>query len=139
MSPSQTNTRRGAFPDIAGEELTGMEGRLVTLTAGGVVLNASASVVQPYLLLDGAPSGGGVEVAPLDPTQNCRIPLKGTCQRGDTLVLADPATPADKGKVRELPVAAGTYGFVGIAEEDGVDGQLVLVRPFLTGLIKTVS
>ena len=64
--------------------------------------------------------------------------LKGTCNPGDVLVLADVATAADKGKVRTLPTAAGTYRGLGIAEQVGVDGQLVLVRPALIGNI-TVS
>ena len=54
------------------------------------------------------------------------------------MVLADVATAADKGKVRVLPAAAGTYRGLGIAEQVGVDGQLVLVRPAPIGNI-TVS
>lgn len=49
------------------------------------------------------------------------------------LVLADPGTAADKGKVRVLPAAAGTYRVLAIAEEKGVDGQLVLCRPAMVG------
>ncbi|MDD4175075.1 MAG: hypothetical protein PHN34_12620, partial [Kiritimatiellae bacterium] len=55
--------------------------------------------------------------------------LKGTCNPGDVIVLADTGTAADKGKVRALPAAAGTYRGLGIAEEKGVDGQSVLFRP----------
>ena len=44
----------------------------------------------------------------------------------------------DKGKVRALPTAAGTYRGLGIAEQVGLDGQLVLIRPALIGNI-TVS
>lgn len=139
MSYSQTNTRKGAFPDIAAEDLSGKEARLVSLAAGGVSLNADAAGVQPYLLVDGAPSGGPVAVEPLAPERNYRAVLKGACAKGDKLVVADPAVAADKGKLRTLPVAAGTYAFVGIAEEAGVDGQTVLFRPFLTGITKTVS
>ena len=40
--------------------------------------------------------------------------------------------------VRALPTAAGTYRGLAIAEEKGVDGQLVLCRPALIGPI-TVS
>ena len=58
----------------------------------------------------------------------------GTRYRFDvTLVLADTATPADKGKVRALPSAAGTYRGLALAEEAGVDGQLVLARPAMLG------
>ena len=51
----------------------------------------------------------------------------------DVIVLADTGTAADKGKVRALPAAAGTYRGLGIAEEKGVDGQLVLFRPAMIG------
>lgn len=139
MYPSQTNTKKGVFVDRAAETLTDKEGRLVSLAAAGVSLNASASVVQPYLLVDGGASGDPVAVLPLTPEQPVRIPLVGTCAKGDTLVVADPTTAANKGGVRVLPAAAGTYGIVGIAEEAGVDGQTVLVRPHLTGVKTTVS
>ena len=68
---------------------------------------------------------------PLNAAQNVRVLLKGTCNPGDTLVLADVGTAADKGKVRTLPGSAGTYRGLLIAEEAGVDGQLVLARPAL--------
>lgn len=139
MYPSQTNTKPGTFVDKAAETLTDKEGRLVALAAGGVSLNASASIVQPYLLVDGGGAGDSVAVLPLTPGQPVRIPLVGACAKGDTLVVADPATAANKGAVRVLPTAAGTYGIVGLAEEAGVDGQTVLVRPHLTGVRTTVS
>jgi len=37
--------------------------------------------------------------------------------------------------VQALPEAAGTYIGVAIAEEAGIDGQLVLARPSLIGNI----
>lgn len=135
----QTNTKAGPFPEVAAENLTGKEGRLVTLAASGVSLLASATVVQPYLLTDGGIAGDSVAVAPLSPERQYRIPLVGTCAKGDTLVAADPATAAHKGAVRALPSSAGTYGIVGIAEEAGVDGQTVLVRPHLVGIKTTVT
>lgn len=139
MYPSQTNTKSGVFVDKAAENLTGKEGRLVALSASGVSLNASASVAQPYLLVDGGTAGDAVAVLPLCQELPVRIPLVGACAKGDTLVVADPATAANKGAVRVLPTAAGTYGIVGLAEESGVDGQTVLVRPYLTGVKTTVA
>ena len=44
------------------------------------------------------------------------------------LVLADASTAADKGKLRALPAAAGTYTVRAIAREAGVDTQHVLVE-----------
>jgi hypothetical protein len=54
--------------------------------------------------------------------------LKGTCNPGDALVLAAIAG-SDAGKVRVDPGTTGTYYSPGIAEEAGVDGQHVKVRP----------
>lgn len=139
---SQSNTRQGDMPVTAGEDLTGKEDRLVELgnSSGTPVVtlpNANADFGL-YLLIEGAASGETVSVRPLSIDRNLRVLLKSTCNPGDTLVLADVATAADKGKVRALPVAAGTYRGLLIAEEAGVDGQLVLARPNPVGNI-TVS
>jgi hypothetical protein len=42
---------------------------------------------------------------------------------------------ANNGKVQALPAGAGTYLGVAVAEEAGIDGQLVLARPSLIGNI----
>ena len=129
---SQTNTRVGDLPVTAGEDLTGKEDRLVELvnSSGAAVQLPSANTDYAlYLLVEGAASGENVTVRPLTPERNVRVLLKGTCNPGDTLVLADVGTAADKGKVRALPASAGTYRGLLIAEEAGVDGQLVLARP----------
>lgn len=139
MKNTQTNTRCGIFPHVSAEDLTGLEGRLVTLSAQGVALQASSTVVQPYLLEDGAAAGEDSDVIPLTSERQQRITLKGTCAKGDTLVAADPSVEADKGKARAKPAAAGTYGIVGIAEEAGVDGQAVLFRPHAIGTTVTVA
>ena len=57
-----------------------------------------------------------------------RLVAKGTITAGDVVVLADPGTAADKGKVRTLPATEGRYFRAGIAEEDAVDGQYLKVR-----------
>ena len=46
----------------------------------------------------------------------------------DDAELFRAAIGADRGKVRALPGAAGTYRGLAIAEEAGVEGQLVLAR-----------
>ncbi len=134
---SQTNVRVGDFPVLAGEDLTGMEGRLVVMThdAGDaeVKLPEANSDLALYAVVEGAPDAGTVRVRPIEGGRNVRLRLVGTCNPGDVLVLADVATPADKGKVRELPSDAGTYRGLAIAEEAGVDGQLVLARPAMVG------
>jgi hypothetical protein len=127
---------------LAGESLVGMEGRLVKLShdtgVPEVLLPAANSDYALYVVLDGAADAALVSVRPIEVGRTVRVPLKGTCNPGDVLVLADVATEADKGKVRVLPATAGTYRGLGIAEQVGVDGQLVLIRPALIGNI-TVS
>ncbi len=134
---SQTDTRVGSFRVLAGEDLTDKEGRLVKLTHDAgvpeVKLPASNDEYALYVLLDGAADAGHVDVDPLAAGRNVRVQLKGSCNPGDVLVLADVGTAADKGKVRALPAAAGTYRGLAVAEEKGVDGQYVLCRPALIG------
>ena len=136
---SQTNTREGDIPVNAGEDLTGKEGYLVKMThASGiaeVLLPDSVTAYAFYLIIEGAEEDETVSVRPLDSNRNVRVFLKDTCNPGDTLILADPATAADKGRVRSLPAVAGTYRGLFIAEEAGVDGQLVLCRPAPIGTI----
>lgn len=139
----QTDVKVGAFRVLAGEDLTDKDGLLVELThdtgVPEVKLPASNSAYALYLLNDGAEDGENVDVIPLESGVNARVTLKGTCNPGDVLVLADTAVAADKGKVRALPTAAGTYRGLAIAEEKGVDGQSVLMRPALIGPITVTA
>ena len=140
---SQSNTRVGDFASVAGADLTGMRDRLVVLgtNAGVAQVNVPAANGDPalYLLIEEAAQGGRVDVRPLDGSRNVRVVLKGACNPGDLLVLADVGTAADKGKLRALPATAGTYRVLGIAEAAGVDGGLVLFRPALLGLVTVVG
>lgn len=139
---SQSNTRVGDFRVLAGESLAGMVGRLVKLThdtgVPEVKLPESNDDYALYVVLEGGADAALAAVRPIEAGRTVRVTLKGACNPGDVLVLADVTTAADKGKVRTLPTAAGTYRGLGIAEEAGVDGQLVLIRPALIGNI-TVS
>ena len=134
---SQSNTRVGDFRVLAGEDLSGLEGRLVKLTHDGgvaeVKLPAANGDNTLYVVIEGGADGKLVSVRPIQAERNVRVPLKGTCNPGDVLVLADVGTAADKGKLRALPADAGSYRGLGIAEEEGVDGQLVLFRPAMLG------
>ncbi len=136
---SQTNTRVGDFPVAAGEDLLGMEGRLVKLTHDGgaaeAVLPTANADYALFVLVEGVVAGRQAGVRPIDAGRNVRLRLVGSCNPGDVLVLADVATPANKGKVRALPVEAGTYRGLAIAEEAGIEGQLVLARPAMLGNI----
>lgn len=133
MFPTQSNTIAGQKVFIAGSDFTGLAGRVAKFanSAGLLVLSAIAALtdIPAALVVDENAAGKPVTGLPLDGSQNVRVTLKGACNPGDILVLADPATAADAGKVRALPAGAGVYVQVGLAEEIGVDGQLVLLRP----------
>lgn len=126
---TQSNTKLGLLAIPAAEDLTGKEGYLLELGSSGVSLPNNNADRTPYVLDEGAASGGNATCLPLDPSRNVRIKAKGTGARGAVLVLADVGTAADKGKVRALPASAGTYYAVALAEEAFADGQLVLCRP----------
>ena len=136
---SQTNTRVGDIRVAAGEDLTGKEGFLVKMTHDSsvreVLLPAANGDYALYVVIEGADDTENVSLRPIEAGRNIRVKLDGTCDPGDVLVLADVATAADKGKVRALPEDAGTYRGLAIAEEAGVDGQLVLARPAMLGEI----
>jgi len=139
---SQSDTRSGTFRVLAGEDLSEKKGYLAVLThdtgVPEVILPATNGAYALYLVDDGGADAEYVDVEPLEAGRNVRAVLKGTCNPGDVLVLADTGAAADKGKVRALPAAAGTYFGLAIAEEKGADGQLVLCRPAMIGVI-TVS
>ncbi len=136
---SQSNTRVGDIPVLAGEDLSDKEGRLVKMThdsgVAEVLLPTANSDYALYVLIEGAADAASVSVRPIEAGRNIRVRLNGTCNPGDVLVLADVSVAADKGKVRALPSDAGTYRGLAIAEEAGVDEQLVLARPAMLGNI----
>ena len=134
---SQSNTRVGDIRVAAGEDLTGKEGLLVKMTHDSGVpelkLPAANTDYALYVVIEGVADTVTASVRPLEAGRNLRLRLNGTCNPGDVLVLADVGTAADIGKVRTLPAAAGTYRALAIAEEAGVDEQLVLCRPAMLG------
>ena len=136
---SQTNIKRGDFAAKAGEDLTGKEDLLVKLVNDTgtlkVQLPAATGDYAFFLLIEGAEANQSVSLRPLEAGANIRLRLKGTCNPGSVLVLADVTTTADRGKVRALPATAGTYRGIALAEEAGVDGQLVRCRPAMIGNI----
>lgn len=136
---TQTNIQHGQIVLSANEDLTGKEGLLVKLVNDGgspaIALPGDVDDYALYLLIDGDKQGGLVSVLPLSSERNVRVRLKGTCVPGDVLVLA-PITTADAGKVRKLPSATGSYLGLLIAEESGIDGQLVKARPVFVGTIE---
>lgn len=137
---SQTNTQAGAFVLTAGEDLSAKAGYLAEIRSNSGVANAylpdSINDLTFFVITDGGSgSGDNVTLEPLSTQRSYRAVLKSTCVPGDQLVLADVSVAADKGKLRKLPTAAGTYRVLAIAEESGVDGQLVRIRPVPVGQI----
>lgn len=125
---NQSNTQLGLLPIPAAADLTGKEGLLATLGSTGVSLPANIADRTPYLIEEGAVSGAQATVRPFTAEKNHRVVAKGSGSRGAVMVLAAIAG-SDAGKLRAIPTANGTYHTVAIAEENFVDGQLVLVRP----------
>ena len=133
MNPDQTNTKAvGPFPVLAGEDLTARRSRLVVLTHDTNVPEVKLPTADTddaiFQVQEGVADGELDSVERFAPHREFRVPLKGTCVPGGRLVLADASTAADKGKLRTLPTAAGTYTVRAIAREAGVDTQNVLVE-----------
>ena len=136
---SQTNVKSGPIPAVCGEDLSNAADHLAALTnetgTPTIYLPTAQEDLVPYLILEGAAVGETGSFMPLHSNQNIRVPIVGTCSPGDTLVLADPEVEGQPGKVAVLPADPGIYRGVGIAEEQGVDGQLLLLRPLPLGVI----
>lgn len=127
LNQKQTDCRFGGVAFAAGEDLSLKTGYLARLNAGGdLVLPQSAGEITPYVLTQGADQGYLCGAVPLTSAGNCRVKLAGTCEAGDLLVA--------KGDGRvETGVIGGEALPVGTAEEKGVDGQHVLLRPLCVG------
>ena len=135
---SQSNTRVGDIRVLAGESLMGKEGYLVKMThdtgVPEVKLPAASTDYSLYAVIEGGADAVLVSVRPIEAGRNMRLRLKGACNPGDVLVLAAIAG-SDAGMVRALPTANGTYRGLAMAEEVGVDGQLILARPAMVGVL----
>jgi hypothetical protein len=122
---TQNNTKEGIKVFATTADLTGKEGSLIKLVnnSGSVAaaLPAAVTDICPFILIR-VNSATEVECAPFVAERNYRVRLEGAVVPGGTLILA---TGADAGKL----VAGATGNVNAIAEEAGVDGQLVLVRP----------
>ncbi len=114
-------------------DLTNKEGRLVKLgnSSGTLVAALPAAVGNEatHVILEAENGDKELVVQALKEFSEIPLWLVGTCNPGDQLVNADPATAANAGAVRALPATAGTYERVGFALEKGVDAQLVKVCP----------
>ena len=127
MNLVQGDCKCGALAFVAGENLSAATGLLVKLSpAGKAVKPGAVSDIAPYVVACGAFEGYLCGVVPLTSAANCRIVLKGACQAGSLLVSAG------DGRV-EAGTLSGAAVPVGVAEETGVDGQRVLLRPLSVG------
>lgn len=126
---SQNNTQFGPVVKLAGVALTDMEGRIAKLDSNGdAILPTDMADICPFIIGEGAADEAQVALIPMSSAQSMRVLLKGACNAGDRLCPADMSVSADAGKAQALPSGADTYCCFGIAEEDGVDAQLVKFR-----------
>lgn len=134
---NQSNTQAGPRPYLAGADLTGMEGRLAVMTSTGLQLPSASTDRAIYLILEGAASGGEATAVALDSSRNFRVYADGTGDKGVELSISVESGKA--GMVRDFDaLESGSQRIVAIAEEDFVDGQLVLLRPYAFG-VETAS
>ena len=127
MNNVQGDCRCGSLGFAAGVDLTLATGLLARLNADGhVVLPSANTDITPYVITCGADQGYLCGVTPLNSLSNARVILKGACQAGQLLVAVG------DGSV-ETGTLSGTAVPVGVAEEDGVEGQHVLLRPLCVG------
>lgn len=131
MNLAQGDCRCGSLAFVAGADLSAAAGKLAKLNAEGhVILAAAASDVCPYVVACGSDEGYLTGVLPLSSVANARVALSGACSPGDVLV--------SKGDGRVEAQTDETLGLpVGVAEEVGVDGQRVLLRPMPSVAIPT--
>jgi hypothetical protein len=135
MKVSQTNTQPGERTFNSAVALTGLEGRLVKLADGGSIpevdLPGAVTDLALFIVTEGGALDEPSEVISLLCEGNRRVRLNGTVSAGVPLVLCDPTASSgvNAGKVETLPATAGRYFSPGVAEEDGVDEQLVRFRP----------
>jgi hypothetical protein len=132
LNPLQSNTKKGDIVLPAYADLTGKENYLVKVVndsgTAKFALPAATDDLAVYVLASGAAAGADAAAEAPSTNENFRVVLKGTCVPGDKLVLADPGTAADAGKLRKQPTTTGTWRLFAIAEEAGVDGQYILAR-----------
>lgn len=135
---TQTNVQKGPIVLTAHVDLSDANGLLVKIHNDSDVakfaLPTADTDLALFVCIDGDEAGNTAAAQPLAPDQSVRIRLKDTCAPGDVLVLAD-TSGDDAGKVQALPSDPGTYRGLAIAEEKGIDGQLIKARPALIGNI----
>ena len=137
---TQSGCKSGPQIAIAGETLTGMEGRLVKKSNS----SGSPMVILPngiaddvlYVLVEGGASGEPVTIEPLVPGKQFRAVTDDALVTGDNVTLAAIDGTKD-GTVRKLPAGAGTYNRVALAEQSAAAGSLALLMSCPRQIVQT--
>lgn len=141
MFPSQSNTLKGDRKYNSGEDLTGMEGRLVKIVDGGSIAEAllptAVTDVCLFVVGDGGALDTDSDLIPLVPGEEIRILCNGAASAGAVAVL-EAIAGANIGKVRTIPATPGLYFSPGTFAEDAVDEQLAKINP-LPRLVRVAS
>jgi hypothetical protein len=145
----QTHVQPGILTLDATADLTGKRGYLVKIVNNAGVPNfalptAVTDICTHIITDDGTVVSAvstNVQAAPLNGAGQILAKVKGAILPGAQVVIADPATPADAGKIRTLPTTTnGTYAAVGVlAGETAADGDFSLVCPVAVGVVVTVT
>jgi hypothetical protein len=123
----------GVIPAQPATDFTGKEGYGVGLSTGSATANpaipvatlsASATVPIDAIILDGSPADGRFSTVGVLPTQPIRVKLSGAVANGDRIAQAADATFITD------PGAGTARVVVGLALEDGVAGDLIIIVPF---------
>lgn len=117
----QNGTRKGVVSLTAGEDLTGKEGYLATMTSTGIQLTDGLLEDPTYIILAGAASGEKVDLVPFSFDQNHRVKVAASVTQGDLLKLG---LTTDEGKL----AARTTEIAHAIVEETCASGGFALVR-----------
>ena len=132
LNPGQGDTKLGDITLPANVDLTGKENYLWKIVnSGGAAQFALPTATDDFAIHVGASGNTATNEASAESPSTgdqCRVVLKGACNPGDELALADPSTAADAGKLRKRLTSTGTWRTLFIAEEAGVDGQTVKCR-----------
>jgi hypothetical protein len=128
LNGAQSNTRKGDINLPASVDLTGKENLLwkVVNTAGAAnfALPTAITDYATYIGMSGDVIGNNCSGEVPSSSENARVLLDGACAPGDLLTLS----PNKWGRLYKPAGGSGATVAWFIAEETGVDGQLVLVR-----------
>ncbi|MDE2102211.1 MAG: hypothetical protein KGL39_33505 [Patescibacteria group bacterium] len=128
LNGNQSDTKRGDVTLLSSVDLTGKENLLLkVVNAAGVAEFALPTAITDtaiFVCMSGGAQGAETAAEAPDLDDQCRVLLDGACNPGDLLSLSS-------AKFGRLTKAAAGYGAgftAWLAEEAGIDGQLVKVR-----------